>query len=102
LFLKLRNNETISIVALGDSSVFGVGDVGGVIPATGAGWAGRVAHDLNSPRFLNLATNGSRARHLSKYQLPAALAFDPNLTLICIGTNDVLRGDFSPSEIEQP
>ena len=100
LFLKLRNNSTITIVALGDSSVFGVGDVGGDIPATGAGWAGRVAHDLNSSRFLNLATNGSRVRHLSKYQLPAALAFDPNLTLICIGTNDVLRGDFSPSEIE--
>lgn len=100
LFLKLRNNPTITIVALGDSSVFGVGDIGGDIPATGAGWAGRVAHDLNSSRFLNLAKNGSRARHLTKDQLPAAIAFEPSLTLICIGTNDVLRGDFSPSEIE--
>lgn len=96
---ELRHVTNLRVIAMGDSSVFGVGDHGDTIQSVGAGWAGRLAHDLSASRFINVAKNGSRARHLVKNQLNAALAFNPDLVLICIGTNDVLRGDFSPAEI---
>jgi lysophospholipase L1-like esterase len=87
------------IIAMGDSSVFGVGDHGNEIPSVGFGWTGRIAHDLKAERFVNVAKNGARARHLPTNQLPAVIAYRPHMVLICIGTNDVLRGDFSPEEI---
>jgi len=97
--LALRHISHPRIIALGDSSVFGVGDHGDAIPSVGAGWAGRLAHDLTAGNFINVAKNGARARHITKHQLSAAHAFRPDLALVCIGTNDVLRGDFSPEEI---
>jgi lysophospholipase L1-like esterase len=99
--LSLRNKSDLTVVALGDSSVFGVGDHGQEIPSVGYGWTGRLAHDLQAKRFVNVAKNGARARHLTQNQLPAALALSPHIALICIGTNDVLRGDFSPKEIRE-
>jgi lysophospholipase L1-like esterase len=98
--LALRHISRPRIIALGDSSVFGVGDHGDAIPSVGAGWAGRLAHDLTAGNFINVAKNGTRARHITKHQLSAAHAFRPDLALVCIGTNDVLRGDFSPEEIK--
>ena len=99
LALALRHVEDMRIIALGDSSVFGVGDHGNDIPSVGFGWTGRIAHDLKAERFVNVAKNGARARHLPTNQLPAVIAYRPHMVLICIGTNDVLRGDFSPEEI---
>ena len=99
LALALRHVEDIRIIAMGDSSVFGVGDHGNEIPSVGFGWTGRIAHDLKAERFVNVAKNGARARHLPTNQLPAVIAYRPHMVLICIGTNDVLRGDFSPEEI---
>jgi len=98
--LALRHISHQRIIALGDSSVFGVGDHGDAIPSVGAGWAGRLAHDLTAGNFINVAKNGARARHITQHQLNAAHAFRPDLALVCIGTNDVLRGDFSPEEIK--
>lgn len=98
--LALRHISHPRIIALGDSSVFGVGDHGDAIPSVGAGWAGRLAHDLTAGNFINVAKNGARARHITQHQLNAAHAFRPDLALVCIGTNDVLRGDFSPEEIK--
>ena len=98
--LALRHISHPRIIALGDSSVFGVGDHGDAIPSVGAGWAGRLAHDLTAGNFINVAKNGARARHITQHQLNAAHAFRPDLALVCIGTNDVLRGDFSPKEIK--
>ena len=99
LALALRHVEDMRIIAMGDSSVFGVGDHGNDIPSVGFGWTGRIAHDLKAERFVNVAKNGARARHLPTNQLPAVIAYRPHMVLICIGTNDVLRGDFSPAEI---
>ncbi len=99
LALALRHVEDMRIIAMGDSSVFGVGDHGNDIPSVGFGWTGRIAHDLKAERFVNVAKNGARARHLPTNQLPAMIAYRPHMVLICIGTNDVLRGDFSPEEI---
>ena len=99
LALALRHVEDMRIIAMGDSSVFGVGDHGNDIPSVGFGWTGRIAHDLKAERFVNVAKNGARAHHLPTNQLPAVIAYRPHMVLICIGTNDVLRGDFSPEEI---
>ena len=99
LALAIRHVEDMRIIAMGDSSVFGVGDHGNDIPSVGFGWTGRIAHDLKAERFVNVARNGARARHLPTNQLPAVIAYRPHMVLICIGTNDVLRGDFSPEEI---
>lgn len=99
LALALRHVEDLRIIAMGDSSVFGVGDHGNDIPSVGFGWTGRIAHDLKAERFVNVAKNGARARHLPTNQLPAVIAYRPHMVLICIGTNDVLRGDFSTEEI---
>ena len=101
LALALRHVEDMRIIAMGDSSVFGVGDHGNEIPSVGFGWTGRIAHDLKAERFVNVAKNGARARHLPTHQLPAVIAYRPHMVLICIGTNDVLRGDFSPEEIRK-
>lgn len=98
--LALRHVQDLRVISMGDSSVFGVGDHGDDIPSVGYGWTGRIAHDLKAQRFINVAKNGARARHLPTLQLPAVLAFRPNMALICIGTNDVLRGDYSIEEIK--
>lgn len=99
LALAARNIEDLRIIAMGDSSVFGVGDHGDAIPSVGYGWTGRIAHDLCAKHFINVAKNGARARNLVVSQLPAVLAFNPHIVLICIGTNDVLRKDFSSEEV---
>jgi lysophospholipase L1-like esterase len=86
-------------VAIGDSISLGVGDDGR--GATGdRGWAAHVAAALGAEAFVNLARNGTRARDLADDQVPQALALRPDLVLLTIGGNDVLRGDFAPREVE--
>lgn len=85
------------IVALGDSVTLGIGD--STHPGIGAGWAAHVAHALGASAYVNLAANGTRARDLSATQLPSALMARPDIVLMTVGGNDVLRGDFSPPEI---
>jgi lysophospholipase L1-like esterase len=97
--LHLRLISQLRVIALGDSSVYGVGDFDAENAAVGPGWSGRFAHDVKAARFINLGKNGSRFRTVIKSQLPGALSMAPDIALICIGTNDVLRGDFSPKEI---
>lgn len=99
--LNLRHNFDIRVLALGDSSVFGVGDTAVDGKADGPGWAGRIKHDLDSKNYLNLGKNGARAATVANEQVLAADYFEPDLTLICVGTNDVVRGNFSPKQIGQ-
>jgi lysophospholipase L1-like esterase len=99
-FLQLRHKKGLTIVSLGDSLSFGVGDVvQGKNHFTAPGWPGRLAHDLAAVRFLNFSRNGARVRDLVGSRLNGALEVRPDLTVICIGGNDVLRGDFDPAEI---
>lgn len=85
------------VVALGDSITLGIGDA--TVQGVGAGWAAHVAHAIGASSFTNLAENGTRARSLGISQLPTGLMQRPDVVLLTVGGNDVLRGDFSPPEI---
>jgi lysophospholipase L1-like esterase len=87
------------VVALGDSITLGIGDV--AVPGIGAGWAAHVAHAIGASSYANLAENGTRARSLGLSQLPTGLMQRPDVVLLTVGGNDVLRGDFSPPEITE-
>ena len=87
------------VVAMGDSITLGIGDT--ARPGIGAGWAAHVAHAIGATRYTNLAENGTRARSLGASQLPSALMQRPDIVLLTVGGNDVLRGDFSPPEITE-
>ncbi len=87
------------VVAMGDSITLGVGDT--ATPEVGAGWAAHVAHALAASSYVNLAANGTRARTLGASQVPTGLMHRPDLVLLTVGGNDVLRGDFSPPEITE-
>lgn len=97
--LDLRHKSEIRVLAMGDSSVFGVGDTAVDGNPHGPGWTGRIKHDLNTRFYLNLGKNGSRVVDIENKQLPASEYFKPDLTLICVGMNDVMRGNFSPMQI---
>lgn len=83
------------VVALGDSIARGVGDSLG----SPAGFAAHVAHSLDARAFVNLADNGVRVRTLTQAQVPTALMARPDVVLISVGGNDVLRGDFDPGQM---
>ncbi len=87
------------VVAMGDSITLGIGD--GTVPGIGAGWAAHVAHAIGASSYTNLAENGTRARSLGVSQLPTGLMQRPDVVLLTVGGNDVLRGDFSPPEITE-
>ena len=88
------------VVALGDSITLGVGD--GVQHSGGdVGWAALTARALGASEFTNLAANGARARDMLAHQVPAARAAGADVVLLTVGGNDVLRGDFSPAEVER-
>jgi len=89
----------LTVVAIGDSITLGVGD-GVDRPSGDVGWAAHAAVALGASRFANLARNGTRARDLAAGQVGAASALDPDVVLMTVGGNDVLRADFSPHEIE--
>ena len=92
-----RSTRGPRVVALGDSVTLGIGD--SMHAGCGAGWAAHVAHALGAAEFVNLAANGIRARDLGATQIPSALMARPDVVLLTVGGNDVLRGDFCPPEI---
>lgn len=97
--LALRHMNELRIAALGDSSVFGVGDTSTDGKPDGPGWVGRVAHDLSAKQFINLSKNGARAHTVVSTQLVSTKFFGPDLVCVCIGMNDVMRGNYSPVQI---
>lgn len=84
-------------VALGDSQTEGLNDL--YADGTPRGWADRFAAALartTSPglQYANLAVRRCRADHVRGVQLPAALALEPDLAVVAVGMNDVLRHNF--------
>jgi lysophospholipase L1-like esterase len=97
--LQLRLKTNLRVVALGDSSVYGIGDIGGKESQTGFGWTGRIAYDLQATKYLNLSKNGARALDVFNEQLPSAISVRADLALICVGGNDALRNNFDPVKV---
>ena len=97
--IALRHIAELRIAALGDSSVFGVGDTSTDGNPDGPGWVGRVAHDLAAKHYINLSKNGARANTVVSTQLASTRFFNPNLVCVCVGMNDVMRGNYSPVQI---
>lgn len=87
---------TLRLVALGDSTVEGLMDVGP--DGTFVGWADRFAAQLArsgpSVDYANLAVRGQTTHEVRRTQLAQALALRPNVALLVAGVNDVLRPRF--------
>lgn len=80
-------------VALGDSITEGLGDTSRMREGDCLGWAARLAMMLASGRgieFANLAVRSRRVVHLRE-QVDQALALEPDLVSILLGSNDLVR-----------
>jgi len=97
--IAMRHMSNLRIAALGDSSVFGVGDTSTDGKPDGPGWVGRLAHDLTASQYINLSKNGARAHTVVSTQLVSTTFFNPDLVCVCVGMNDVMRGNYSPVQI---
>lgn len=87
---------------IGDSVASGVGDpVDGYVRMP---WCDRIAAELfaTAPDFayLNLGARETLAAGARGDQLPAALAFRPDLTLVAAGGNDALRKTYQPDAVD--
>jgi phosphatidylinositol alpha 1,6-mannosyltransferase len=72
-------------VALGDSFTAGLD------PAGECRWADEVARGLPGVRYENLASVGATSEDVEEFQLPQALALEPDLVTLVCGANDVLE-----------
>jgi lysophospholipase L1-like esterase len=85
----------LRFVALGDSLTEGIGDpVGGELRGWAALLATGVAPGGQGVAFRNLAVSGAQTGDVLTRQLPAALAFTPDLASVVVGVNDTLRRTF--------
>lgn len=88
------------LVALGDSTVVGLGD-----PMPGGHWRGFApllaeAADVDvESSFLNLSFAGARMAAVRTWQLPDAIASRPDVAVVIAGMNDTLRSDFNPTQV---
>ena len=91
------------LVALGDSTVEGLMDLG----PDGAvlGWADRFAHRLAERHpgllYANLAVRGQTAREVRETQLSRALELRPDIALLVAGVNDLLRPRLHRTELRE-
>ncbi|HEY4606598.1 MAG TPA: SGNH/GDSL hydrolase family protein, partial [Acidimicrobiia bacterium] len=80
----------LRVAVLGDSSVTAPG-----VASTEEIWVSRVCTRLAESRHVILrsfAVSGSRVADLVESQLEPTLAFFPDLVLVAVGANDVIRG----------
>ncbi|MDP2014120.1 MAG: SGNH/GDSL hydrolase family protein [Actinomycetota bacterium] len=85
-----------TIVALGDSISFGVGDVRGA--GVGPGWSGRLATAIGSAHHQRLAWPGARLSEMAKSQVGATVIAKPDIALVSIGGNDAICRGFDATQ----
>jgi phosphatidylinositol alpha 1,6-mannosyltransferase len=72
-------------VALGDSFTAGLD------PSGECRWPDEVARALPGTEYANLASIGATSQDVEQFQLPEALALEPDLVTLVCGANDVLE-----------
>ena len=82
------------VVAVGDSIAYGVGDA--VAPYGQHAWSGRVSLLINAVN-VNLGMTGAVLRDVES-RVPKVLAQGPDIVLVSIGGNDIVRGPFDRVE----
>lgn len=87
LFLRKRKSRFV-YVALGDSSVEGVG-ASSPEKSFPAIVFNKLKKDHPNAEFHNLGRRGARVKNVVAEQLPRALELNPNLVTISIGVNDI-------------
>jgi lysophospholipase L1-like esterase len=87
-----------TIVVLGDSVGFGVGDEDHHHPNKGVGsFLHQALVDFSA--YFNYSRPGARMREVFEVQLPKALDHQPDVVVLIAGGNDVLRQNFDPTDI---
>lgn len=79
----------LMVLALGDSSI----TAPGVAPAESA-WIRRIAAEAaanHHVELVSLGVGGAKAGDVLERQVPAALAYDPDIVIVSVGANDALR-----------
>lgn len=87
-----------TMVVLGDSVGFGVGDEDHQHPHKGVGTFLHQAL-VGFSSYFNYSRPGARMREVFEVQLPKALEHQPDVVVLIAGGNDVLRQNFDPTDI---
>ena len=82
--------EPLTLVVLGDSSVAGVG--ADAAEDTLAYGVAKALSDRYRVSLHALGVSGSRLGNVVGEQLPQVAGLDPDIVLVCVGTNDVTHG----------
>lgn len=90
----------LSFVVLGDSAAYGTGDI--TKADRPLGWTYRIASAITGPMtYLNLARPGAKSSELVEHQLPIATLLRPDLAVVVVGGNDMLRNNFCPIRLKE-
>jgi lysophospholipase L1-like esterase len=85
-----EDGEPLVLVVLGDSSVAGVG--ADSVQDTLTYGVAKALSDRYRVTLHALGVSGSRLSHVVGEQLPQVAGLDPDVVLVCVGTNDVTHG----------
>jgi lysophospholipase L1-like esterase len=85
-----EDGEPLTLVVLGDSSVAGVGADAAEDTLTYG--VAKALSDQYRVSLHALGVSGSRLGHVVREQLPQVEGLDPDIVLVCVGTNDVTHG----------
>jgi lysophospholipase L1-like esterase len=85
-----EDGEPLTLVVLGDSSVAGVGADAAEDTLTYG--VAKALSDQYRVSLHALGVSGSRLSHVVVDQLPQVEGLDPDIVLVCVGTNDVTHG----------
>jgi lysophospholipase L1-like esterase len=85
-----EDGEPLTLVVLGDSSVAGVGADAAEDTLTYG--VAKALSDQYRVSLHSFGVSGSRLSHVVVAQLPGVEGLDPDIVLVCAGTNDVTHG----------
>jgi len=90
--------EELRLIAAGDSVTLGTG--ASSVTSTYAYKVGEFFGKEHKVTYRNIATSGAKTKDFIEKQLPEIITFEPDIVLITIGGNDVLRNKSKEKIIE--